>query len=55
MKEMIFEPYSQGVAANPYPVYKRLREENPIFYSGEYGLTFLPDIKILTNCSLINA
>ncbi len=40
MQEVEFEPYDQGFAANPYPTYARLRREQPIFYSKEFGLTF---------------
>lgn len=35
-----FNPYSRQFAANPYPTYARLREESPILYSEEHGLTF---------------
>lgn len=41
MTEVAFEPYNQAFAANPYPTYARLRRERPIFYSPEYGLTFI--------------
>lgn len=34
-----FQPYDPAFAADPYPVYARLREESPIFYSGELGMT----------------
>jgi cytochrome P450 len=34
-----FEPYDPAFAADPYPVYARLREETPIFYSSELGMT----------------
>ncbi|HKE43907.1 MAG TPA: cytochrome P450 [Steroidobacteraceae bacterium] len=34
-----FEPYSQAFAADPYPVYARLRERTPIFHSSQLGMT----------------
>ena len=38
--EAIFRPYDQAFAANPYPVYARLRMEHPVFRSAEFGMTF---------------
>lgn len=34
-----FQPYDPAFAADPYPVYARLREESPIFYSSALGMT----------------
>jgi cytochrome P450 len=34
-----FRPYDPAFAADPYPVYKRLRESTPIFFSEEVGMT----------------
>lgn len=34
-----FRPYDRQFAADPYPVYARLRERSPIFYSLEAGMT----------------
>src|SRR4030095_13177192 len=34
-----FEPYSASFAADPYPVYARLREHTPVFYSAQLGMT----------------
>ncbi|HZF26316.1 MAG TPA: cytochrome P450 [Steroidobacteraceae bacterium] len=34
-----FEPYSAAFAADPYPVYSRLREHTPVFYSAQLGMT----------------
>jgi cytochrome P450 len=36
--EIDFRPYDAGFAADPYPVYARLRDESPIFYSAQTGL-----------------
>jgi hypothetical protein len=34
-----FEPYSASFAADPYPVYARLRERSPVFYSSQLRMT----------------
>ncbi len=44
-----FRPYEQAFAANPYPTYARLREQNPIFHSTEFGLTFFTRYHDITN------
>jgi cytochrome P450 len=36
--EIDFRPYDSGFAADPYPVYARLREDSPVFYSAQTGL-----------------
>lgn len=36
-----FHPYDPSFAADPYPVYARLRERSPIFYSTEVGATLV--------------
>ncbi|MGH8286254.1 MAG: cytochrome P450, partial [Steroidobacteraceae bacterium] len=38
-RSVVFEPYDPAFAADPYPVYARLREESPIFYSSALGMT----------------
>ena len=40
VRRVDFRPYDPEFAADPYPTYRRLRAENPIFYSPEFGLTF---------------
>ncbi len=44
-----FNPYQQEFAADPYPVYARLRDQNPIFYSSEFGLTFFTRYRDIVN------
>jgi cytochrome P450 len=36
-----FAPYDRAFAADPYPVYARLREHSPIFHSAEIGMTLI--------------
>jgi cytochrome P450 len=31
-----FDPYNPEITANPYPVYRRLREEAPLYYNEQY-------------------
>lgn len=45
----LFHPYEQAFAANPYPTYARLREQNPIFHSEEFGLTFFTRYQDIVN------
>ncbi len=56
MPAIEFQPYSQAFAANPYPTYAQLREQTPIFYDAEWGMTFFTtytDInKLLVNRKL---
>jgi cytochrome P450 len=40
VRRVDFQPYDPEFAADPYPTYRRLREESPIFYSPDFGLTF---------------
>lgn len=37
--EVDFRPYDPTFAADPYPVYARLRKDSPVFYSAQTGLT----------------
>ena len=37
--EIDFRPYDPGFAADPYPMYARLRDESPVFRSTQLGLT----------------
>ncbi|HLU06963.1 MAG TPA: cytochrome P450 [Woeseiaceae bacterium] len=39
--EARFEPYTKAFTADPYRVYARLREHSAVFYSAEFGMTFL--------------
>ena len=31
--EVYFDPYDVGINADPYPVFRRLREESPLYYN----------------------
>ena len=34
--DLYYDPYDLGIDADPYPVYRRLREEAPLYYNDEY-------------------
>lgn len=44
-----FDPYDQELARDPYPAYRRLREESPLYYNERY------DFYSLTRYSDVNA
>ena len=48
MHTVEFEPYSQEFAADPYPVYARLRAHTPIFRTDTYDLTFFSRYRDIT-------
>ncbi|RAV18305.1 cytochrome P450 [Mycolicibacterium sp. GF69] len=35
--EVYYDPYNVAIDADPYPVYKRLRDESPVYYNDEFG------------------
>ncbi|MCV7131037.1 cytochrome P450 [Mycolicibacterium vanbaalenii PYR-1] len=34
--DLYYDPYDQGIVADPYPTYARLRDEAPLYYNGRY-------------------
>lgn len=36
MSELYYDPYHVGIDADPYPVYKRLRDEAPVYYNEKF-------------------
>ncbi len=43
---LVYDPYSYDIDADPYPVYKRMRDEAPVYYNEEldfYALTRFED------------
>ncbi len=36
MSDVSYDPYDVGVNADPYPVFRRLREESPLYYNAQY-------------------
>jgi len=44
--DLVYDPYSYEIDADPYPVYKRMRDEAPVYYNEEfnfYALTRFED------------
>ena len=36
MTDIYYDPYDVGIDADPYPVFRRLRDEAPLYYNDEY-------------------
>jgi cytochrome P450 len=34
--EVYYDPYDRTIAGDPYPIYRRLREESPLYYNEKY-------------------
>ncbi len=47
-----FHPYDAAFAADPYPVYARLRERSPVFHSAELGMTLVTRYEDIRNLVL---
>ena len=44
--DLVYDPYSYEIDADPYPVYKRMRDEAPVYHNAEldfYALTRFED------------
>jgi cytochrome P450 len=35
-EDLYYDPYDPGIVTDPYPVYRRLREEAPLYYNGRH-------------------
>ena len=33
---LVYDPYDYEIDANPHPIWKRLRDEAPVYYNAEY-------------------
>jgi cytochrome P450 len=47
-----WDPYRPDIAYNPYPIYKRMREEAPLYYNNEYdfyAVTRFSDVEACLN------
>ena len=43
-----YDPYKEEIWRDPYPTFRRMREEAPVYYNGDYGfyaLTLYDDVK----------
>ena len=34
--DLVYDPYDYAIDANPHPVWKRLRDEAPVYYNEKY-------------------
>jgi cytochrome P450 len=35
--ELVYDPYDYAIDADPHPIFKRLRDEAPVYYNEQYG------------------
>ena len=46
--DLYYDPYNVDIDADPYPIYRRLRDEAPLYYNGEHdfwGLSRFADVE----------
>ena len=46
--DVYYDPYDVGIMADPYPVYRRMREESPLYYNEAhdfYALSRFDDVE----------
>src|SRR5882724_6735737 len=37
LANVYYDPFDQGIFADPYPTYRRLRDEAPLYHNEQYG------------------
>src|SRR3954464_4633505 len=47
-----YDPYDTGIDADPYPVWKRLRDEAPLYYNEQYDFYALSRFADVLSASL---
>jgi cytochrome P450 len=47
-----YDPYDIGIDENPYPVWKRLRDEQPLYYNERYDFHALSRFEDVERCSV---
>jgi len=50
--ELVYDPYDYEIDANPYAVFRRLRDEAPLYYNEEYDFYALSRFKDVLEASL---
>ena len=50
--EVYYDPYDFEIDANPYPVWKRLRDEAPLYYNEKYDFFALSRYEDVDRCLL---
>ena len=36
-EDVYYDPYDEAIYSDPYPVYRRMREEAPLYFNERYG------------------
>lgn len=47
---LYYDPYDFDIDTDPYPVWKRMREESPLYYNAEYDFYALSRYEDVANC-----
>ena len=50
--DLSYDPYDFDIDADPYPIWKRLREEAPLYYNAEYDFFALSRFDDVERCSV---
>src|SRR5580704_5559789 len=50
--EIYYDPYDFGIDADPYPVFKRLRDERPLYYNEELDFYAVSRFADVESCSI---
>ena len=45
-----YDPYDFDIDADPYPVWKRMRDESPLYYNEKYGFYALSRYEDVERC-----
>src|SRR3954470_9713357 len=52
MSDVYYDPYDFDIDTDPYPVWKRLRDEQPLYYNERYGFYALSRFEDVEHCSV---
>jgi cytochrome P450 len=50
--DVYYDPYDRDIDADPYPVYRRLREEAPLYYNEQYDFYAVSRFDDVERCSI---
>jgi cytochrome P450 len=48
--EVYYDPYDFEIDSDPYPIWKRLRDERPLYYNERYGFYALSRFEDVERC-----
>ena len=51
MTGVYYDPYNVEIDADPYPIWKRMRDEGPLYYNEKYGFYALSRFEDVERCS----